>query len=334
MLVDDNHRVNSKDAVYIFITQSGTTSDTNMALEYCLERGALCIGVTNVIPSTASEKCHATIEVMAGFEVAVASTKAYTCQFLQLFLFAAMLGKRKAEAQRALLLAKRRKIDSEITPSDNSNRSTVITSRGMGGMTGSDWEVVTSDIIIEKINSYVKDLESFIGKVNDVLSTDISGLVRYMGKARNSSLLLVSRGSEFPTVTEAVLKISEVTQIAASCYYSSELAHGPVALVNKNSCIILVEPPETSMQEKYFLVYEKIGTANAVPFIICTSENSSCSYDSSMIGGMVILPETNYLLQGIITAIAFQRAAHDVCVSFGNSPDVPPNLAKSVTVPT
>ncbi|KAI5172605.1 glutamine---fructose-6-phosphate transaminase (isomerizing) [Pancytospora epiphaga] len=32
MLVDDNHRVNAKDAVYIFITQSGTTSDTNMAL--------------------------------------------------------------------------------------------------------------------------------------------------------------------------------------------------------------------------------------------------------------------------------------------------------------
>ena len=61
----------------IFVSQSGETADTILAMRYCLERGALNIGVVNVVGSTISRESHCGIHVNAGPEIGVASTKAY-----------------------------------------------------------------------------------------------------------------------------------------------------------------------------------------------------------------------------------------------------------------
>ncbi|VAH92801.1 unnamed protein product [Triticum turgidum subsp. durum] len=62
----------------VFVSQSGETADTLLALEYALEKGALCVGVTNTVGSTLSRKTHCGIHINAGCEIGVASTKAYT----------------------------------------------------------------------------------------------------------------------------------------------------------------------------------------------------------------------------------------------------------------
>ena len=60
----------------VFVSQSGETADTLLALEYALEKGALCVGVTNTVVSTLSRKTHCGIHINAGCEIGVASTKA------------------------------------------------------------------------------------------------------------------------------------------------------------------------------------------------------------------------------------------------------------------
>uniref|UniRef100_M8C3F8 glutamine--fructose-6-phosphate transaminase (isomerizing) n=1 Tax=Aegilops tauschii TaxID=37682 RepID=M8C3F8_AEGTA len=60
----------------VFVSQSGETADTLLALEYALEKGALCVGVTNTVGSTLSRKTHCGIHINAGCEIGVASTKA------------------------------------------------------------------------------------------------------------------------------------------------------------------------------------------------------------------------------------------------------------------
>jgi glucosamine--fructose-6-phosphate aminotransferase (isomerizing) len=47
-----------RDDVCVFVSQSGETADTIMAMRYCLERGALCVGVVNTVGSTVSRKTH------------------------------------------------------------------------------------------------------------------------------------------------------------------------------------------------------------------------------------------------------------------------------------
>jgi glucosamine--fructose-6-phosphate aminotransferase (isomerizing) len=80
-----------RDDVCIFVSQSGETADTLIALRYCLERGALCVGVTNVVGTSISRETHCGVHINAGPEVGVASTKAYTSQFIALILVALQL---------------------------------------------------------------------------------------------------------------------------------------------------------------------------------------------------------------------------------------------------
>ncbi|XP_025095011.1 glutamine--fructose-6-phosphate aminotransferase [isomerizing] 2-like isoform X4 [Pomacea canaliculata] len=79
-----------RDDVCFFISQSGETADTLMALRYCKKRGALIVGITNVVGSSISRDSHCGVHINAGPEIGVASTKAYTSQFISLVLFGLM----------------------------------------------------------------------------------------------------------------------------------------------------------------------------------------------------------------------------------------------------
>lgn len=69
----------------------GETADTLMALRYCKSRGALIVGVTNTVGSSICRESHCGIHINAGPEIGVASTKAYTSQFIALVMFALMM---------------------------------------------------------------------------------------------------------------------------------------------------------------------------------------------------------------------------------------------------
>jgi glutamine---fructose-6-phosphate transaminase (isomerizing) len=77
--------------VCVFVSQSGETADTILALRYCLERGALCLGITNTVGSSISRETHCGVHINAGPEIGVASTKAYTSQFIALVMMAIQL---------------------------------------------------------------------------------------------------------------------------------------------------------------------------------------------------------------------------------------------------
>lgn len=80
-----------RDDVCVFVSQSGETADTILALRYCLERGALCVGVVNTVGSTISRETHCGVHINAGPEIGVASTKAYTSQYIALLMIALQL---------------------------------------------------------------------------------------------------------------------------------------------------------------------------------------------------------------------------------------------------
>lgn len=80
-----------RDDVCFFISQSGETADTLMALRYCKSRGALILGITNTVGSSICRESHCGIHINAGPEIGVASTKAYTSQFIALVMFGLMM---------------------------------------------------------------------------------------------------------------------------------------------------------------------------------------------------------------------------------------------------
>jgi len=86
----------------IAISQSGETADTLAALREAGEKGALTLGIVNVVGSSIARQTDAGVYLHAGPEIGVASTKAFTCQLVVETLIALMLGRRRFMSQASL----------------------------------------------------------------------------------------------------------------------------------------------------------------------------------------------------------------------------------------
>jgi glucosamine--fructose-6-phosphate aminotransferase (isomerizing) len=81
----------------IFISQSGETADTLAALRYAKEQGLHTLSVVNVPTSTIARESETVLPTLAGPEIGVASTKAFTCQLMVLAAIAVAAGKARGE---------------------------------------------------------------------------------------------------------------------------------------------------------------------------------------------------------------------------------------------
>ncbi len=75
-------------AMAIFVSQSGETADTLAALRFAKDKVAKVVAVVNVPTSSIAREADLALPIMAGVEVGVASTKAFTCQLVTLALLA------------------------------------------------------------------------------------------------------------------------------------------------------------------------------------------------------------------------------------------------------
>jgi glucosamine--fructose-6-phosphate aminotransferase (isomerizing) len=86
-------------SLVILVSQSGETADTIAALREAKAKGATTLGIVNVVGSTVAKECDICLFTLAGPEIAVATTKAFSAQLALLYIlairFAARLGKLK-----------------------------------------------------------------------------------------------------------------------------------------------------------------------------------------------------------------------------------------------
>src|SRR5213079_1067440 len=81
----------------VFISQSGETADTLAALRYAKAAGVHTVSVVNVPTSTIARESETVLQTLAGPEIGVASTKAFTCQLMVLASLAVAAGKARGE---------------------------------------------------------------------------------------------------------------------------------------------------------------------------------------------------------------------------------------------
>ena len=86
-----------KSDLAIFISQSGETADTLAALRYAKSQGLHTLSVVNVPSSTIARESETVLPTLAGPEIGVASTKAFTCQLMVLAALAIEAGKARGE---------------------------------------------------------------------------------------------------------------------------------------------------------------------------------------------------------------------------------------------
>lgn len=180
----------------------------------------------------------------------------------------------------------------------------------------------------ERRAEIIEGLKNLPGHIKKVLE-DEPGL-KTLSERRikdNQTILLFGRGYQLATCLEGALKIKEISYIHSEGIGSGELKHGPLALVDDKTCIIMLMTDDGD-KGKIQNAFEQVRSRGGKPIIICNEGAVGTTGDEVKI----IVPSTTDCLQGIVNVVVLQLISYHTATSLGYNVDCPRNLAKSVTV--
>ena len=154
----------------------------------------------------------------------------------------------------------------------------------------------------------------------------IPAIAQDIAKARD--VLYLGRGAMFPLALEGALKLKEISYIHAEGYAAGELKHGPIALVDEATPIIVIAPSDALFDKTSSNMSEVIARGGRV-VLITDAQGATHAPDSVK---TVIVPACDPLIAPLVFAVPIQVIAYQVAVLKGADVDQPRNLAKSVTV--
>lgn len=155
----------------------------------------------------------------------------------------------------------------------------------------------------------IKDIAADVAKARDVL---------YLGRGPMSALAL-----------EGALKLKEISYIHAEGYAAGELKHGPIALVDDQTPIVILAPHDSYFEKSASNMSEVMARGGQVIFITDTEGVKHAPAGAKVV---VTAPASDPLVSTLVMSAPIQLLAYHVAVVKGADVDQPRNLAKSVTV--
>jgi glucosamine--fructose-6-phosphate aminotransferase (isomerizing) len=137
-------------------------------------------------------------------------------------------------------------------------------------------------------------------------------------------IYVLGRSIHYPIALEGALKIKELSYVHAEGIPAGELKHGPLALIDTNSCILVLNPNDSTFDDVKASAHE-IKARGAT--LIGVGNSPSDVYDL-----FIAIPEVDEILYPLLEVIPFQMIAYYLALEKNANPDYPRNLAKSVTV--
>ncbi len=265
----------------IFISQSGETADTLAALRYAKAEGVHTVSVVNVPTSTIARESETVLPTLAGPEIGVASTKAFTCQLMVLASLAVAAGKARGE----------------LSDADEA-------------------KLVHGLIEIPRLMAAALATEPQIEK-----------LAREIAKSRD--VLYLGRGTSFPLALEGALKLKEISYIHAEGYAAGELKHGPIALIDEHTPVVVIAPHD-KVFEKTVSNMQEVAARGGNIILMTDAKGAAEATVNSLVN--IVLPDMAATFTPMVYAIPVQLLAYHTAVVMGTDVDQPRNLAKSVTV--
>jgi len=155
----------------------------------------------------------------------------------------------------------------------------------------------------------IKEIAADVAKARDVL---------YLGRGPMSALAL-----------EGALKLKEISYIHAEGYAAGELKHGPIALVDDQTPIVILAPHDSYFEKSASNMSEVMARGGQVIFITDTEGVKHAPAGAKIV---VTAPASDPLVSTLVMSAPIQLLAYHVAVVKGADVDQPRNLAKSVTV--
>jgi glucosamine--fructose-6-phosphate aminotransferase (isomerizing) len=266
--------------LYVVVTQSGETIDTLSALRLVKEAGHPTLALVNVPSSTIAREATYVSPLMAGPEIGVASTKAFTSMIAALYILALRFGIR----------------------------------RGMDS--------------VEAFRRRAGDLIRVSARMRETLLKSAAVKDIALKYADKEHFMFLGRGTGWPLALEGALKLKEISYIHAEGMNSSEIKHGPLALVDEEMPVLFI----TLKGERYDRLLANMNEvkARAGRILAVISEDDEEIHRHA--DDVFRIRDDCGVMNAILCSVPLQLLAYHAAVARGADVDKPKNLAKSVTV--
>ena len=159
------------------------------------------------------------------------------------------------------------------------------------------------------------------------LEEAIKAIAVDVSKARD--VLFLGRGPMSALALEGALKLKEISYIHAEGYAAGELKHGPIALVEPATPVVILAPSDSYFEKSASNMSEVIARGGPVIFI---TDPKGAKHAPAGAKVVVTAPASDPLIAPLVFSAPIQLLAYHAAVLKGADVDQPRNLAKSVTV--
>jgi glutamine---fructose-6-phosphate transaminase (isomerizing) len=181
----------------------------------------------------------------------------------------------------------------------------------------------------EVLTATITELRRLPHLITELLERDPGQLAEIAeGCYEADFFLYLGRHIGLPVALEGALKLKEISYIATDAYAAGEMKHGPIALLDERTPVVVVAT-QSPVLEKVISNIEEVRTRGARVIAVATEGDEQIAAHADEV---IRVPKTDWMLAPLLAVIPLQMLAYNIARLRGLNVDQPRNLAKTVTV--
>eukprot|EP00933_Yihiella_yeosuensis_P014388 TRINITY_DN12928_c0_g1_i1.p1 TRINITY_DN12928_c0_g1~~TRINITY_DN12928_c0_g1_i1.p1 ORF type:complete len:452 (-),score=69.40 TRINITY_DN12928_c0_g1_i1:152-1507(-) len=310
--------------VLVVISNSGETADAVESLRQlhgtAKRAGVVVVAIVNEADSTIAKESDLVLDIGAGPEIGITSTKGFSATGCMCSLLAVALGKACGTLDKEyteLIRCLRELPDcvQEVIEHE---------SKPLLRQVEDKFQPPARKAVSEKENVRPPPQAHSLG-IGECALWDV-GCQNVLAQ----NFIFLGRGFNFPIALEGATKCKELAYIHAEGYPAAEMKHGPIALIDRFMPIVCIAPRKDPSYEKIKANIEEVKARSG--FTIAITEKGPENEELKELCEYVVeVPETHEYLMPLITVIPLQLLAFMMGVLRGKNVDSPSGLVRTVT---
>ncbi|GBE58088.1 glutamine--fructose-6-phosphate aminotransferase [isomerizing] [bacterium BMS3Abin01] len=180
----------------------------------------------------------------------------------------------------------------------------------------------------EEISAISAEMRSIPSLLERYLKTESATYEIARRHYRQPFFLYLGRGIGLPVCLEGALKLKEISYIPTEAYAAGEMKHGPIALLEKGSPVVVIAT-DGHIYDKVISNIEEVRAREASVIAVASEGNDSIRDYSD---DVMYVPRVREMLSPLLSVVPLQLLAYHIARLKGLNVDQPRNLAKTVTV--
>jgi glucosamine--fructose-6-phosphate aminotransferase (isomerizing) len=175
----------------------------------------------------------------------------------------------------------------------------------------------------------ISELKRLPHRISELFERDLGPIKQIAERYHGSEFFLyLGRHAGLPAALEGALKLKEISYIATDAYAAGEMKHGPIALLDESTPVVVVAT-ESPVLEKLVSNIQEVKARGARVIAVASEGDEEIAQHAD---DLIRVPQTHWLLAPTLAVIPLQLLAYHIARARGLNVDQPRNLAKTVTV--